>query len=196
MFLDWVLKVTVAFSHTYTCWEWEGREQRWSHSCQMNMLQKSKIEIDYKSLIASSLYETKVSPAVLINKNCHSHQWLLASRCNEGSQTVVQWMLRPRQEDCWGAGRMQSNKVIKQTELAPDSWGAYERNEFWVQRLVSSHTENAKCLDTWSLMFRLPALFVANLYVAWLPLLPPWSSFLRATEMLSPRLGVVNIPTK
>ena len=116
MFLDWVLKVTVAFSHTDTCWEWEGREQRWSHSCQMNMLQKSKIEIDYKSLIASSLYETKVSPAVLINKNCHSHQWLLASRCNEGSQTVVQWMLRPRQEDCWGAGRMQSNKVIKQTD--------------------------------------------------------------------------------
>ena len=25
---------------------------------------------------------------------------------------------------------------------------------------------------------------------------PPWTSFLRATEMLSPRLGVLNIPTK
>ena len=29
-------------------------------------------------------------------------------------------------------------------------------------------------------MFRLPAPFVANLYIAWLPLLPPWNGFLRA----------------
>ena len=34
----------------------------------------------------------------------------------------------------------------------------------------------------------LPAPFVANLYIAWFPLLPPWSSFLRASEMLSPWL--------
>ena len=42
-------------------------------------------------------------------------------------------------------------------------------------------------------MFRLPAPFVANLSIAWLPLLPLWSSFLRATEMLSPGLVVLNI---
>ena len=43
-------------------------------------------------------------------------------------------------------------------------------------------------------MFRLPAPFVANLCIAWLPLLFPWSSFLRPTEMLPPRLRVLNIP--
>ena len=42
-------------------------------------------------------------------------------------------------------------------------------------------------------MFRLPAPFVANSSIAWLPLLPLWSGFLRATEMLSPGLGVLNI---
>ena len=47
-----------------------------------------------------------------------------------------------------------------------------------------------------TLLFRLPAVFVANLCTAWLPLLPHWSSFLRVTEMLSPRLEVVNMPTK
>ena len=45
-------------------------------------------------------------------------------------------------------------------------------------------------------MFRLPALFGANLYKTWLPLQPPWRSSLRATEMLSPQLGLLNIPTK
>ena len=32
------------------------------------------------------------------------------------------------------------------------------------------------------MVFRLPAPFVANWYIAQFPLLPPWSSFLRATE--------------
>ena len=46
-------------------------------------------------------------------------------------------------------------------------------------------------------MFWLLAPFVANLYIAWLPLPPPWSSFLSATEKLAPGgLGVLNIPTK
>ena len=46
---------------------------------------------------------------------------------------------------------------------------------------------------SWSLLFGLPAPFAANLYMAWLPLPLPWSSFLRATEMLSPGLWVLNI---
>ena len=45
-------------------------------------------------------------------------------------------------------------------------------------------------------MFRLSSLFFANLYIPGLPLLPPLSGFHRATEMLSPGLGVLNIPTK
>ena len=36
-------------------------------------------------------------------------------------------------------------------------------------RVASSRAQNAKSLaDTWSLPFRLPAPFVANLYIAWL----------------------------
>ena len=45
-------------------------------------------------------------------------------------------------------------------------------------------------------MFRLLPPFVANQYIVGPPLWPPWNSFLRATEMLPPRLGVLNIPTK
>ena len=41
-------------------------------------------------------------------------------------------------------------------------------------------------------MFRLPARFVADLYIARLPLPPPPSGFLRATETLSARLRVLN----
>ena len=40
-------------------------------------------------------------------------------------------------------------------------------------------------------MFRVPAFFVTNLYVACLPLPLPWSNFLRATEMLYPRLLIL-----
>ena len=38
--------------------------------------------------------------------------------------------------------------------------------------------------------------FITNLYVAWLPLPPPQSSLSGLLEMLSPGLGVLNIPTK
>ena len=74
----------------------------------------------------------------------------------------------------------------------------------WIQgaqRLASSHTYSAKFLNLISdfsfltsqksLIFRLPSVFVANLYVACLPLLLPWSNFLRATEMLYPRLLIL-----
>ena len=58
-------------------------------------------------------------------------------------------------------------KVIRETGLAPDSGGAYERNEFSEpKRLASSQTQKAKFLDTLSLMSRLPATFVANWYIA------------------------------
>ena len=69
----------------------------------------------------------------------------------------------------------------------------------WAQRHASSHTQNAKFLDIRSLMFRLPAPLLQTcnqVCVAWLPVLPPWSSFLRATEMLSAGLRVLNIPPK
>ena len=47
--------------------------------------------------------------------------------------------------------------------------------------------------DLWCSDCLLPLL---QIYIAWLSLLPPWSSFLRATGMLSLRLRVLNIPMK
>ena len=54
----------------------------------------------------------------------------------------------------------------------------------WTQRLASSHIVcSIPYLVSWSLMFRVPVPFIANLYVAWLPLLLPgavqsyWDTF-------------------
>ena len=75
----------------------------------------------------------KISPAILINKKCHSHQWFLASKCEWGLPKLQSSRCRhppSTQGDCWKAGGMQEATVSKETGLAPDSWGAYERNEF------------------------------------------------------------------
>ena len=123
--------------------------------------------------------EMKISPAILINKKCH---W--PPNVHEGSQNWDPGDATTPHVDCWGAERMQ------EARLAPDSWGAYERNEFSEPRGL--HLPIHRMLNSltwyWYLMFSLPASFVANLYIAWLPLLPPWSSFPRVTEMQSPRL--------
>ena len=74
------------------------------------------------------------------------------------------------------------SKVNKETGFTPDSWDAYEFREprglhLPIHRMLKS--------SIWYLIFRVPVAFVANLLVAWLPLLPPRRSFLRAIEMLS-----------
>ena len=74
--------------------------------------------------------EMKISPAILINKKCHSHQRFLSSKWEWGLPKLqtrgcchpLQWLLRS-----WGNAR---SKVNKETGLAQDSWGTYERNEF------------------------------------------------------------------
>ena len=70
----------------------------------------------------------KASPAILINKKCHSQRFL-ASKCEWGLPKLwsssccfpPQWLLRN-----WG---MQEARWTR-TGLVTDSWGAYERNEF------------------------------------------------------------------
>ena len=99
--------------------------------------------------------------------------------------------------DCWRAGEIQ-----KAWWTRKQAWPQIA--EVYVRGMNSVRPEacifpNIECsipqLNTWSAMFRLSALFVANLYRAWLPLLPSWSSFLRASELQSPGLRVLNIPT-
>ena len=140
--------------------------------------------------------EMKISLAMLINKKCHSHQHFLASKC--------EWRL-PKlgssaccivtTEELYNA----RSKMNKATGLAPGSWGAYERNEFSDSRDL--HLPIDRMLNSltwyWSLMFSLPAPFVALVYslTSSLALLGAvFSELLRC--LLSPRLRVLNIPTK
>ena len=53
------------------------------------------------------LCEMKISPAISINKKCHSHQRFLASKCERELPKLGSVHTAPSQGDCWGAGGMQ-----------------------------------------------------------------------------------------
>ena len=93
--------------------------------------------------------EMKISPDTLINKKWHRHQRFLASKCEWG-------LLKLRSSGCWWLLRSWGNarsKVNKETGLAPDSWGACERNEFSESRGL--HLPIYRVLNslTWYLIF-------------------------------------------
>ena len=147
--------------------------------------------------------EIKISPAISINKKCHRHQWFLASSCEWGLPKLIQGMLPPPMVIAEELGKARSShlpllKGSKETGLAPDSWAAYGRIESSESRGL--HLPRNRTLNslTWYLIFDVQTAspFVANFYITWLPFLPAWSSFLRATEILSPGLRVLSIPTK
>ena len=95
----------------------------------------------------------KISSAVLINKKCHSHHWFLAFKCERGLPKLQSsgcchppgWWLRS-----WGNAE---SKVSKERALAPDSWGAYERNKAREPRGL--HLPRQRMLNslTWYLIF-------------------------------------------
>ena len=154
----------------------------------------------------------EILPAVSVNKGCHSHQWLQPSNAS-------QWALRKlRKEripaiyqpsDCshclWWAVR--KLRMWKHKVLAPESWGAYQRNDFSKSRLlhlpIHRKALNSLACDFWFslfngnlLMFLLPALCCKTpIY----PGSPP--HLLRAVlsgllEMLLPGLEVLKIPAE
>ena len=98
--------------------------------------------------------------------------------------------------DCWEAGGMNArSKVNKKTgwpQIMRCMWKGWIQ---WSQRLASSHIQNAKFLnlipDLWCSDCLLPLL---QTWDPWFPFLPPWS--FQGTEMLSSRLGILNMPTK
>ena len=143
--------------------------------------------------------EMKISLAMLINKKCHSHQHFLASKCEWrlpklGSSACCHsplWLLR--------SYTMQEAKWTRQQDWPQVAEVAYERNEFSDSRDL--HLPIDRMLNSltwyWSLMFSLPAPFVALVYslTSSLALLGAvFSELLRC--LLSPRLRVLNIPTK
>ena len=97
----------------------------------------------------------KISPAISTNKKCHSHQQFLASKCKWGSNRCC-----PLSEgDCWGAGGMQEADIChslrwkRRQDLAPDSWYAYERNEFSEPRGLHLSLHRLLISLTWYLIF-------------------------------------------
>ena len=78
----------------------------------------------------------KILPAISVNNRCHSHQWLQPSKGDlvspEGTQDV------------------------KTQILAPDSWAAYQRNDFSEPRLLHLpiHRKVINSL-TWDIQFSL-----------------------------------------
>ena len=157
----------------------------------------------------------KISPAILINKKCHSHQWFLASKCEWWLPNLrsgrcyhpLQWLLRS-----WGiarrwtrkqhwpqiAGVAQSRTRLKWLSSSSSSWGAYERDEFSYPRGLHLPIHRIIYSLTWYLIFDVQTAFslCCKLVASLTSPLPPWSNFLRATEMLSPGLRVLSSPTK
>ena len=151
------------------------------------------------------VYEIKIFPAISINNKCDSHQWFLASKCYEGSQNCNSTDAATPYGDCWGTGETQEAAIChslrwtRKQNWVPDSWVTYERSEFSGPRGLHLPIHRMRNCLTWHLIFDVQTAcsLCCKVLCGLTPLLlPPCSSFLRATEMLSPRLGVLNVPTK
>ena len=157
-----------------------------------------------ESALCSRLW-SGISPAVSVNKDVTAFSNFQPPNVNEGSQKGKQylWSSRgwppPHGAWCW-VGRGECERLKKNRILAPDSWDAYERNDFNNPRLLHLpiHRRTLNSL-TWCLVFLinnnlwcsycLP--FVANLCIGWLSLPSPRSGLSGLPEMLSPRLEVL-----
>ena len=140
----------------------------------------------------------KISPATVINMECHNHQQFLASRCEmRAPQTAIQRMLPPPRviAEELGQGKKpgEQRKRIDPRELRC-IWKEWIQR---AQRLASSIHRMLNFL-TWYLIFDVQtACSLCYKFVYRLTsLLASLEQFDRATEMLSPGLRVLNIPTK
>ena len=104
--------------------------------------------------------QMKISPAISINKKCHSHWQLLAFKCwVRTPKTVIQGMLPPpawwllRSWENARSSRLPLLKMNREPGLAPDSWAAYGRNESSESRGL--HLPRSRMLTslTWYLTF-------------------------------------------
>ena len=105
----------------------------------------------------------KTSLAISINKKWHSHQrFLWRPNVNEGSQTSNPTDVTAPHGDLWGAqgvkeaaiwGIYHSLSWTRKQDLAPESWGAYERNEFNEPRGLHLHICSMLNSFTWNLIF-------------------------------------------
>ena len=103
--------------------------------------------------------EMKISPAISINKKCHSHWQLLAFKCwVRTPKTVIQGMLPPRMVIAEELGNASSSclpllKVNREPGLAPDGWAVCGRNESSESRGLHLPTHRTLHSLTWHLIF-------------------------------------------
>lgn len=123
-------------------------------------------------------------------KKCHSHQVISSSKYESGhpklwSEDALPMLVAEELGDA-------RSKVNRKRGLAPDRWrGAYE-GEFSEPQGLHLPIHWVLNSLTWYLTFvvQTACSLCFKLVYSWLPLRPPWSSFLRDTERLSPRLSV------
>ena len=124
----------------------------------------------------------KISPAISKNKKCHSHQRLLASKCEWGLPKLCWSGSRYPHGACWGAGRRQEAAIRQALKGARrQDWprelrGCEGMDPVSPEACIFPYTVLSSLPDAWSPAFSLPAPFVANVYAALLPLPPPCSS--------------------
>ena len=140
----------------------------------------------FYSLMLGMMCKMKISPAISINKKCHSHQRFLASRCEWGLPKLWSnrfchppwWLLRS-----WGIAGSSHLPLLRWTrkqDLVPDSWGAYDRNEFSEPRGLHLPIQRMLNSLTWHLIFDVHtacSLCCKVVYGLTPLLLPPCSSF-------------------
>ena len=105
-----------------------------------------------------------VSPAISINKKCHSHHQFLASKyewhppklsSRDDATPITPLPFTPPwlHNNWWRVSKNARSKVNRETELAPDSGGAYERNAFNEPRGLPLPINRTLNSLTWYLIF-------------------------------------------
>ena len=141
-----------------------------------------------------------IFPAISTNKGCHSQQWLQPCNVSQWAKEIQGWKeylpSSSHQTAATPCGEPWGNSRCVQI-LAPDSWGAYQRNDFSEPRLLHLpiHRKALNSL-TWGVWFSLinnnlltfptTCPLLQNSYTSWVLPSPPWSSFSELLEMLSP----------
>ena len=95
----------------------------------------------------------KISHTMLMNRESHSHQLFLASKCEWGLPKLQSRRCYHPHGDCWGAGGMQEARWTRKQDLAPGSWSAYEGNEFSEPRGLHLPIHRILTSLTWYLIF-------------------------------------------
>lgn len=143
-----------------------------------------------------SLVKMKLSPAISLDKKCRSYQdnqsptvHVGSSNCYPEDADPTHTVIAEEPGEC----RRQPRPLLRvNRETGFDPWWLWCILKGWTQcfqQLASSCTQRTKFLHPYlDLNVQTACCLCASLYIAWLPLQPPWAVFSWATEILSPGL--------